>query len=106
MKMIAISFTVASGYRGGFIFPFFTAGAAFGQAIYIISGGIIPIQLCILCIAASINVAITRTSIATTLILTALSGELNANPPILAASIVSLLLTSYMVCTQYICIFF
>lgn len=98
MKMMAISFTVASGYRGGYIYPFFAAGAAFGQAVHLLLSPIkiIPIQLCVLCLAASINVAITRTSLATTLILTALSGELNAASPILASSIISLLLTQYM----------
>lgn len=49
-----------------------------------------------LCFAAGINVAITRTALATTIILTALSGEVNAGPPLLAASLVSLVVTSYM----------
>jgi hypothetical protein len=49
-----------------------------------------------LCFAAAINVAITRTALASTLILTALAGEVNAGPPLLAASLVSLFATSYM----------
>jgi len=95
VKLVAISFTVACGMRGGYIFPLFAAGAALGRCIYFIFP-FIPVQLCVLCMAASINVAITRTSIATTLILSYLSGEQCAISSILASSIVSLLVTGYM----------
>jgi H+/Cl- antiporter ClcA len=99
-KMIAVSFTVAGGYRGGFIFPFFAAGAAFGRALtYLIPS--LPITIATLCFAAGINVAITRTALATTLILCALAGEPNAISPVLAASMVSLFVTSYMVSYYY-----
>merc|ERR1719343_91308 len=94
-KMIAISFTVAGGYRGGFIFPFFAAGAAFGRALVFVFPSLSP-QLACLCFAAAINVAITRTALATTLILTFLAGEPCAISAILAASLVSLFVTSYM----------
>ena len=46
--------------------------------------------------AAGINTAITRTSLATTLILAFLSGEPCAIPPILAASLISLFATAYL----------
>jgi hypothetical protein len=49
-----------------------------------------------LCMAAAVNVAVTRTCIATTLILAFLSGEQNAISGILAASLVSLFVTGYM----------
>jgi H+/Cl- antiporter ClcA len=94
-KLCAISATVAGGYRGGFIFPLFAAGAAFGRAFTVIVPSVSP-TIATLCFAAAINVAITRTTLATTLILTALSGEVNAGPPLLAASLVSLFATSYM----------
>jgi len=32
-KIVACSFTVAAGFRRGFIFPFFAAGAAFGNVL-------------------------------------------------------------------------
>jgi len=32
-KLVAISFTVAAGYCGGYIFPFFATGAALGKAL-------------------------------------------------------------------------
>lgn len=94
-KMIAISFTVAGGYRGGFIFPFFAAGAAFGHALTFVFANLPP-SLATLSIAAGINVAITRTGLATPLILCALAGEPNAVAPVLAASMVSLFATAYM----------
>jgi len=94
-KIVAISATVAGGYRGGFIFPFFAAGAAFGRALTSIIPGI-PVQLACLCFAAGINVSITRTSLASSIILCYLSGEQQAMPGVLAASLVSLFATSYM----------
>ena len=94
-KMIAISFTVAGGYRGGFIFPFFAAGAAFGKGLTYIFPDLPP-SLATLSIAAGINVAITRTGLATPLILCALAGEPNAIAPVLAGSMASLFATAYM----------
>jgi hypothetical protein len=47
--------------------------------------------------AAAINVAITRTSLATTLILVFLSGEQDSMSAVLAASLASLFATGYMV---------
>eukprot|EP00586_Coscinodiscus_wailesii_P000488 CAMPEP_0172479874 /NCGR_PEP_ID=MMETSP1066-20121228/4681_1 /TAXON_ID=671091 /ORGANISM="Coscinodiscus wailesii, Strain CCMP2513" /LENGTH=572 /DNA_ID=CAMNT_0013240693 /DNA_START=61 /DNA_END=1779 /DNA_ORIENTATION=+ len=94
-KLIAISFTVAGGYRGGFIFPFFTAGAAFGRALCFLFPSI-PVPVACLCFAAGINVAITRTSLGTTLILAFLSGEPNTTSSILFASLASLFVTAYM----------
>ena len=94
-KMIAISFTVAGGYRGGYIFPAMASGAAFGRVIYAFCP-FIPVQLCVLCIAGAITVAITRTCIATTLILSYLSGEQNAISAILASNLVALFATGYM----------
>lgn len=102
-KIIAISFTVAGGYRGGFIFPFFCAGAAFGRAVCFIFPSIPP-PVAMLCIAAGINVAITRTSLATPLILCALAGEGNITSVVLAASLTSLFATYYMVsnCDRFV----
>jgi len=94
-KLIAISFTVSGGYRGGFIFPFFASGAALGRAISFIFPSI-PVQLTTLCMAAAINVAITRTSLATSIILCFLAGEPNAMSAVLMASLTSLFVTGYM----------
>ena len=93
-KMIAISLTVAGGYRGGFIFPFFLAGSAFGRAISFVFD-VKPI-VASLCFAAGINVSITRTAFGTTLILSFLSGQENIQSAILGASIFALFATAYM----------
>jgi H+/Cl- antiporter ClcA len=95
-KLIAVSFTVAGGLRGGFIFPLMCAGSAFGRLLYYIIPESVPVQVVVLSTAAALNVAITRTSLATTLILAFLPGEPMAIPPILMASICSLFATSYM----------
>lgn len=94
-KLIAISFTVSGGYRGGYIFPAMASGAAFGRAIYCICP-FIPVQICVLCLAGAINVAITRTAVSTTLILAYLAGEPNSTSAVLAACLVSLFATGYM----------
>lgn len=94
-KLIAISFTVAGGYRGGYIFPLFAASAALGRAFFFICP-FIPVQLCVLCVAAAVNVAVTRTSLASTIILAYLAGEPSAVASILMASLVSLFVTGYM----------
>jgi H+/Cl- antiporter ClcA len=94
-KLIAISFTVSGGYRGGFIFPFFATGAALGRAFHMFFP-FLPIPLCCLSFAAAINVAITRTSLATPIILCFLAGEPNALSGVLAASLISLFATAYM----------
>lgn len=94
-KLAAISATVAGGYRGGFIFPFFMAGAAFGRAVVFLFPSISPV-VATLSVAAGINVTITRTALATPLILCALAGEPNALPSVLAASLVAAFATVYM----------
>jgi H+/Cl- antiporter ClcA len=96
-KMIAISFTVAGGLRGGFIFPLMCAGCAFGRLLYFFLPPTVPVQVVVLCTAAALNVAITRTALATTLILAFLPGESSAVPSLLMASLSSLFATSYMV---------
>ena len=78
-----------------FIFPAFAAGCALGRAVFFLCP-FIPVQLCTLCIAAAVNVGLTRTALATTIILTYLANEHNSVSPILAASLVSLFLTGYM----------
>lgn len=94
-KLIAISFTVAGGYRGGYIFPAFAAAAALGRAVHFLCPSI-PAQLCVLCMAAALNVSLTRTALASTLILSYLSGEQNAISAILASSLTALFATGYM----------
>lgn len=95
-KLVAISFTVAGGLRGGYIFPLMMAGCSFGRTLHWFLPSCIPLQICVLCTAAGINVAITRTALASTLILAFLPGEPCAIPPILMASLCSLFATAYL----------
>jgi len=95
-KLVAVSFTVAGGLRGGFIFPLMCAGCAFGRFLYFFCPETVPMQIVVLCTAAAMNTAITRTTLATTLILAFLPGEPVAIPPLLMSSLCSLFATSYM----------
>lgn len=91
-KMLAISCTVHSGFRGGFIFPLFFVGAAIGLAISQAFPQIHP-TIAMLCMMAAINVAVTKTPIATPLILSALTNSATV-PVIIIASFVSFILTN------------
>lgn len=74
---------------------FFATGAALGRCLHEFFPGI-PIPLCCLGFASAINVAITRTTLATPIILCFLAGEPTALSGVLAAGLVSLYLTAYM----------
>ena len=91
-KLLAICMTLHCGFRGGFIFPLFFVGANVGLAISIAFPTIHP-TLSMLCMMAAVNVAITKTPISSTVILTVLSSTTMV-PVILSASFVSFLLTS------------
>ncbi|NEQ55389.1 MAG: chloride channel protein, partial [Leptolyngbya sp. SIO3F4] len=91
-KMLAICFTIHGGFRGGFIFPLFFTGASLGLAIAFGIPSIHP-TIAVLCCMAAINVAITKTPISTTIILTVLS-DTTILPVVAIASFTSFLLTS------------
>jgi hypothetical protein len=100
-KMIAISFTVAGGLRGDYIFPLMCTGATFGRVFDQFTPDYIPVQVYVLCMAAGMNVAITWTCLSSTLILPFLPGEPCAIPPILMASLCSLFPTAYVLPLGY-----
>ncbi|MGD1903639.1 MAG: chloride channel protein [Geitlerinemataceae cyanobacterium] len=91
-KMVAICFTIHGGFRGGFIFPLFFAGASLGLAIAFGVPAVHP-TIAVLCCMAAINVAITKTPVSTTIILTVLS-DTTILPVIAIASFTSFLITS------------
>lgn len=91
-KMLAISCTLHSGFRGGFIFPLFYIGAAIGLAISLGFPQIHP-TIAMVCLMASVNVAITKTPISTTVILSVIA-DTSMVPVIIIASLTSLLLTT------------
>jgi len=92
-KMISVGCTLHSGFRGGFIFPMFFIGASLGLAVSMLSHQSIPAPLSMLCMMAAINVAVTKTPVSTSILLTTLSG-MAMLPVIVAASLTSFFLTT------------
>ncbi|HEY9643892.1 MAG TPA: chloride channel protein, partial [Coleofasciculaceae cyanobacterium] len=91
-KMLAISCTLHCGFRGGFIFPLFYIGAAVGLAIALGFPQIHP-TISMVCLMAAVNVAITKTPISTTVILSVIA-DTSMVPVIVIASFTSFLLTT------------
>ncbi|MGV3503256.1 MAG: chloride channel protein [Adhaeribacter sp.] len=72
-KILAISLTVTSGWRGGFIIPLFFVGATTGLLVH----GLYPDQnlaLILVSCMAAINACVTRTPISTIILLSTLTG--------------------------------
>ena len=90
--MLAISCTLHSGFRGGFIFPLFYIGAVVGLAISLGFPQIHP-TIAMVCLMAAVNVAITKTPVSTTVILSVIA-DTSMVPVIVMASFMSFLLTT------------
>ena len=84
-KIIAISITVTSGWRGGFIIPLFFTGATLGLIIHHIFPST-SLTLAVISCMAGINPCVTRTPISTTILLVTLTG-FSYFTPILFASL-------------------
>ena len=91
-KMFAISFTLHSGFLGGFIFPLFFIGANVGLAISLAVPQVHP-TVGMVCLMAAVNVAVTKTPVSTSIILSVLSGTAML-PVIVISSFTSFVLTS------------
>ena len=91
-KILAVACTLHSGFRGGFIFPLFYIGATVGLAIALAVPQVHP-TIAMICMMAAVNVAITKTPVSTTVILSVLSDTAMV-PVIVIASFTSFLLTS------------
>ncbi|GGH41888.1 chloride channel protein [Mangrovimonas yunxiaonensis] len=72
-KILAISITVTSGWRGGFIIPLFFVGAALGLIIHKLFPTV-NLTLAIVSCMAAINACVTRTPMSTTILLATLTG--------------------------------
>ena len=72
-KIIAISITVTSGWRGGFIIPLFFVGTTIGLILHHIFPSI-NLTLAIVSCMAAINACVTRTPMSTTILLATLTG--------------------------------
>jgi H+/Cl- antiporter ClcA len=90
-KLVASSTIVSAGWRGGFIIPLFFIGVALGSAGGSALGGHGVILM--LALMAATNVGVTKTPLGSCLIVAQMAG-LRLVPPVLVASLVSLLLTS------------
>ena len=90
-KMFAISFTLHSGFLGGFIFPLFFIGANVGLAIAMAVPQVHP-TVGMVCLMAAVNVAVTKTPVSTSIILSVLSGTAML-PVIVISSFTSFVLT-------------
>jgi H+/Cl- antiporter ClcA len=93
-KMLAVCCTLHSGFRGGFIFPLFYIGAALGYALSLSVPQFHP-TIAMVCLMAALNVAITKTPISTTVILSVLSDTAMV-PVIVIACFTSFLLTTQL----------
>lgn len=72
-KVIAISITVTSGWRGGFIIPLFFVGTTLGLIIHQLFPSL-NLSLVIVSCMAAINACVTRTPMSTTILLATLTG--------------------------------
>ncbi|MEP0365967.1 MAG: chloride channel protein [Cyclobacteriaceae bacterium] len=72
-KILAISVTVTSGWRGGFIIPLFFTGATLGLIIHYLMPDV-SVSLAVISCMAAINVSVTRTPLSTTILLATLTG--------------------------------
>jgi H+/Cl- antiporter ClcA len=91
VKLLASSTIVSAGWRGGFIVPLFFMGAALGAAAAPALG--INQVVLMLALMAAATVGVTKTPLGSCLIVAAMAGY-RLLPPVLAASLVSLFLTS------------
>ena len=83
-KIIAISVTVTSGWRGGFIIPLFFVGTTLGLILHFYFPSINQ-PLAIVCCMAAINSCVTRTPMSTAILLVTLTGFGYFTPILLAS---------------------
>jgi H+/Cl- antiporter ClcA len=72
-KLLAISITMTSGWRGGFIIPLFFVGTSLGLIIYHFMPGQ-NVALIMVCCIAAINACVTRTPISVIILLATMTG--------------------------------
>lgn len=91
-KLCGTTITLASGWRGGFIIPLFFMGASLGRLAHVAFPHSNVVVLMAALMAAA-NCGVTKTPLGSALVVAEMSG-LRLLPPVLLASVVSLLLTS------------
>jgi len=93
-KLFTIVVTVVSGFPGGIIFPLYFAGMALGQVVSDLIP-YVPASMSMLCLAASIQVALLRTPWATSIILINLNAIIMTSPNDITGVFPAMLLASY-----------
>jgi H+/Cl- antiporter ClcA len=91
-KLCGTTVTLSSGWRGGFIIPLFFMGASLGRFGHAVFPGANEVVLMAGLMAAA-NCGVTKTPLGSTLVVAEMAG-LRLLPPVLIASVVSLVLTS------------
>jgi H+/Cl- antiporter ClcA len=91
-KLCGTTITLASGWRGGFIIPLFFMGVSLGRLAHVAFPHSNEVVLMASLMAAA-NCGVTKTPLGSTLVVSEMAG-LRIMPPVLIASVVSLLLTS------------
>jgi H+/Cl- antiporter ClcA len=91
-KLCGTTVTLSSGWRGGFIIPLFFMGASLGRVGHAVfpSANVVVLMAALM---AAANCGVTKTPLGSTLVVAEMAG-LRLLPPVLIASVVSLLLTS------------
>ena len=85
VKLLAITVTVTSGWRGGFIIPLFFTGATLGLIISYFFPYSQPALIMVCCMAA-LNACVTRTPVSSTILVATMTG-VHLLIPILFASL-------------------
>eukprot|EP00871_Galdieria_phlegrea_P000219 jgi/Galph1/1198/GphlegSOOS_G6123.1 len=93
-KFLCIAIAMTTNFRGGFIFPVIFVGVSFGRALSLAIPQLSPEVAC-LCIAAGMNVSLTRTILGTPIVLAQLSNSLESFPAVFAASLTAACMTHY-----------
>jgi len=94
LKVVVTATCLALGWSGGYIFPSFFMGAAFGLALHQMLP-FVPEIVCIVCVMSGVSVALIRSPIALALIVQALFDVRLA--PIIAIAILSAFLLTYRI---------
>ena len=91
-KLVGTSVTLGSGWKGGFIIPLFFMGAALGQVAHHLLPGVSQAVL-MASMMTALCVAVTKTPLGTTLVVTEMAG-LPLLPMTLIAAVVALVVSN------------
>jgi H+/Cl- antiporter ClcA len=91
IKMVALSLSLESGFKGGVVFPIFFVGACVGMGIHQLLPGI-PVSVALVCMMAATGVAIVNAPMSMIMILSTISHT-SITPLITTAALTSFILT-------------